>query len=119
MIKGFLLAVFLFYSVQPSEHPPSPPQLAIETDLFDMAVACIKKYEGWHTAKNYPYVGYGHRLLPGERFRANISESFADSLLRKDLRQKCSVFRHFGKDSLLLSEISDNRSYPNQNIIPT
>lgn len=106
MIKGFLLAVFLFYSVQPSEHRPSPPQLAIETDLFDEAVVCVKKYEGWHTAKSYPYVGYGHRLLPGECFRADIPESVADSLLKKDLQQKCSVFRHFGRDSLILGVLA-------------
>lgn len=106
MIKGFLLTVFLFYSVQSAEHPPSPSEIAVETDLFDKAVACIKKYEGWHSAKNHPYVGYGHRLLPGEHFRADISESFADSLLRKDLLQKCSVFRHFGKDSLILGVLA-------------
>lgn len=29
------------------------------------------------------------------------------------------IFTRLGKDSILLSEISDNRSYPNQNIIPT
>ena len=43
MIKGFLLTVFLFYSVQSAEHPPS--EIAVETDLFDKAVACIKKYD--------------------------------------------------------------------------
>lgn len=45
MIKGFLLTVFLFYSVQSAEHPPSPSEIAVETDLFDKAVACIKKYD--------------------------------------------------------------------------
>ena len=34
---------------------------------FERAVACVKHYEGLHGPKNYPYVGYGHRLLPGER----------------------------------------------------
>ena len=28
----------------------------------------IKKYEGLHGPKHHPYVGYGHKLLPGERF---------------------------------------------------
>ena len=41
----------------------------------------------------------------------------ADALLRKDLRKFCAMFQQFGKDSLLLSEISDNRSYPNPSII--
>ena len=43
----------------------------------------------------------------------------ADELLRKDLRKFVAMFRKFGVDSILLSEISDNNSYPNQNIIPT
>ena len=43
----------------------------------------------------------------------------ADALLRKDLRKFVAMFRKFGVDSILLSEISDNSNYPNQNIIPT
>ena len=27
---------------------------------FELAVACIKKYEGLHGPKHHPYVGYGH-----------------------------------------------------------
>ncbi len=34
---------------------------------FERAVVCIKHFEGLHTWKDYPYVVYGHRLLPGER----------------------------------------------------
>lgn len=30
---------------------------------FELAVACIKKYEGLHGPKHHPYVGYGHKLL--------------------------------------------------------
>lgn len=78
------------------------------SDLFEEAVICIKKYEGWHTCKDYPYVGYGHRLLKGEIFDYQISEMFADSLLRKDLRQKCMHFRRFGRDSLLLGVLAYN-----------
>ena len=29
---------------------------------FDRAVCCIKYYEGMHGKKDYPYVGYGHKL---------------------------------------------------------
>lgn len=76
--------------------------------LFDLAVSIIKKYEGWHTAKNYPYVGYGHKLLKNDTFNHNISEEFATELLKKDLRQKCSVFREFGKDSLILGVLAYN-----------
>lgn len=104
-MKELFLTVFLLYSTQVAEHPP-PSEITVETDLFSEAVVCIKKYEGWHSAKHYPYVGYGHRLLPDEHIKADISESFADSLLKKDLRQKCSVFRRFGKDSLILGVLA-------------
>ena len=87
---------------------------------FERAVCCTKFFEGWHSEKHYPYVGYGHKLLPGERYSARtMTKRQADALLRKDLRKFCAMFRKFRKDSLLLSEISDNNVYPNQNIIPT
>lgn len=78
------------------------------TDLFEDAVQLIKEYEGWHHARDQPYVGYGHRLLPTDTFDSNISESFADSLLRSDLKKKCAVFRRFGADSLLLGVLAFN-----------
>ena len=85
---------------------------------FERAVCCTKFFEGWHSEKHYPYVGYGHKLLPGERYSARtMTKRQADALLRKDLRKFCAMFRKFRKDSLLLSEISDNRSYPNPSII--
>ena len=28
--------------------------------LFERAVRCTKYFEGWHSEKHYPYVGYGH-----------------------------------------------------------
>lgn len=77
-------------------------------DLFEDVVQLIKKYEGWHHARNQPYVGYGHRLLPTDTFGSDISESFADSLLRSDLKKKCAVFRHFGADSLILGVLAFN-----------
>lgn len=78
------------------------------TDLFEDAVQLIKRYEGWHHARDKPYVGYGHRLLPTDTFGSNISESFADSLLHNDLKKKCAVFRRFGRDSLLLGVLAFN-----------
>ena len=88
--------------------------------LFERAVRCIKFYEGWHDIKrNYPYIGWGHCVQPHENFKKNLTLEQADSLLRSDLRAFCGMFRKYGKDSLLLSEISDNKIYPNQNIIPT
>lgn len=74
---------------------------------FESAVACIKRYEGMHDHRHLPYVGYGHKLLPGESFPA-MTEKLADSLLRADLRKKCAVFRRFGADSLLLGVLAYN-----------
>ena len=36
---------------------------------FERAVVVVKYFEGMHGWKNYPYVGYGHQLQPGERLR--------------------------------------------------
>ena len=33
---------------------------------FEQAVELIKKYETLHTAKNWPLIGYGHKVQPGE-----------------------------------------------------
>lgn len=76
--------------------------------LFEQSVDCIKRYEGLHTARHYPYVGYGHKLVANETFTAEMSETCADSLLRADLLRRCAVFRSFGRDSLLLSVLAYN-----------
>lgn len=55
-----------------------------------------------------PYIGYGHRLLPGETLTENLSKAQADSLLRSDLRKCCDAFREFDNDALLLGVLSYN-----------
>ena len=76
---------------------------------FERAVRCIKYYEGWHDIKrNYPYIGWGHRILPHEKFRKNLTFQQADSLLRSDLRKLCSLFRKYGRDSLVLAVLAYN-----------
>ncbi|MBF1398788.1 MAG: lysozyme, partial [Prevotella histicola] len=60
---------------------------------------------GW---KNYPYVGYGHQLQPGEHFTADMTEWQADSLLRADLWKCFEHFKGYGKDALLLSLLAYN-----------
>src|SRR3712207_5683588 len=75
---------------------------------FERAIICIKHFEGLHTWKDYPYVGYGHRLLPGERFTAAMTERQADSLLRVDLMKRLMMFKGYGKDALLLAVLSYN-----------
>ena len=87
-------------------------------DRFSLAVECLKRFEGWHgEKKHWPYVGWGHKVLPRERFTNSISKAQGDSILREDLRKLCRMFSYLGRDSLLLSEISDKISYPNPSII--
>ena len=75
---------------------------------FERAIVCIKYFEGLHTWKEYPYVGYGHRLLPGEPFTVAMTERQADSLLRADLTKHLTMFKDYGKDALLLAVLSYN-----------
>ena len=80
------------------------------SDPFEQAVAIIKKYETLHQPRHWPLVGYGHKILPGERFnrRKALSEDVADALLRMDLLKNCAVFRQYGPDSLLLGVLAYN-----------
>lgn len=80
------------------------------TDPFEQAVSIIKKYEGMHHPRHWPLVGYGHKVLPGEKYSrsATLSEKQADALLRKDLLKNCAVFREYGADSLLLGTLAYN-----------
>ena len=75
---------------------------------FERAVVVVKYFEGMHTWKNYPYVGYGHQLQPGERFTADMTERQADSLLRADLWKCFEHFKGYGKDAPLLTLLAYN-----------
>lgn len=75
---------------------------------FERAVVCIRYFEGMHGKKDYPYVGYGHQLLPGEHFTAAMTERQADSMLRVDLMKRLMIFKDYGKDALLLAVLSYN-----------
>ena len=94
----------------PTTDSPSQTDLGIfALPPFERAVRCIKYYEGWHDIKrNYPYIGWGHRILPYEKFRKNLSFQQADSLLRSDLRKLCALFRKYGRDTLLLAVLAYN-----------
>lgn len=87
-----------------AEASPTVPEP--EVSPFEQAVEIIKKYEGLHSPKHWPLVGYGHKVLPGEKFSRTraLSQAEAEAILRKDLLKNCAVFREFGADSLLLSE---------------
>lgn len=86
----------------------SPAEIVLPT--FDDAIAVIKKYEGLHSARHWPLVGYGHKVLPGDRFKRGkaLSEAEADKLLRKDLAALCARYRAYGPDSLLLAALAYN-----------
>ena len=77
---------------------------------FEQAVELIKKYETLHTAKNWPLIGYGHKVQPGEKYSrgTTLSESQADALLRKDLKKLVDLYKSYGKDSLLLGVLAYN-----------
>ena len=78
---------------------------------FERAVIIIKKFETMHRPKHWPYVGYGHRVLPGDPYRrgCQLTASQADALLRQDLRKFVSIFSDFAPaDALLLGVLSYN-----------
>lgn len=105
--------IFLFsmrvnaQTVMPSE-PLSKVLTIFDLPPFERAVCYISFYEGLHKKKDYPYVGYGHRLRPGERYSSDMTSTEAESLLHKDLKELCSLFRPYGKDSLLLAALAYN-----------
>lgn len=109
LLAGFLL---LCNTLMAQERSPTREASSLfSLPPFERAVRCIKFYEGFHQKRHYPYIGYGHRLLPGERLTWRLTEKQADSLLRSDLRKLCALFRSYGKDSLLLATLSYNVGY--------
>ena len=51
---------------------------------FEKAIQIIKKYEGMHQPRHWPFVGYGHKVLRGETFSRTktMTEAEAEALLR-------------------------------------
>ncbi len=80
-----------------------------ELQRFNLAVEIIKHFEGWHTVRNYPYVGWGHQLQPGERYSARtMTMAQGDRLLRQDLMKFYKMFDGYGKDQMLLAVLAYN-----------
>lgn len=77
---------------------------------FDDAIEIIKKFESLHSARHWPLVGYGHKVMPGEKFKRGkvLSEAEADALVRADYAKLCARYRSFGADSLLLAALAYN-----------
>lgn len=82
----------------------------MELPLFERAILIIKRYETLHHPKDWPYVGYGHRVLPSEPYRkgCQLTEAQADALLRKDFRKFCALYSQYGRDSVLLGALAYN-----------
>ena len=111
IVLSILMATCLGANAQVCE--PSANNQEVTNGIYDLppferAVCCIKYYEGMHRKKDYPYVGYGHKLRPGETYSSNMSLREADTLLRKDLQSLCAMFSQYGKDSLLLAALAYN-----------
>lgn len=105
-----LVALWAFNAMSPYASAEPTVETENSHSQFETAVEIIKKYEGMHTPAHWPLVGYGHKVLPGEKYsRARaLSEKEADALLRKDLLKNCAVFREYGKDSLILGVLAYN-----------
>ena len=99
-----VLSITVFFPGMPSraENP-----IKASPDRFSIAVECVKRFEGWHgEKKHWPYVGWGHKVLPGERFTNSITKAQGDSILRADLRKLCRMFSYLGRDSLIVSVLA-------------
>ena len=108
-----LIAVLAWVAPAARAYAASPPMESgpmYELPLFDRAVVIIKHFETLHRPKDYPYVGYGHQVQPGEPYKRGVqlSERQAEKLLRKDLLKFCSMFRHLGADSLICGVLAYN-----------
>ena len=100
-----ILALLCLYSVGYAR--ATPRNLPYTEKQFEMAVACIKHFEGWHNMKTY--VGYGHQVQKGERYSSRtLTKEQGDLLLRLDLMRNLYLFRNYGKDALLLSVLAYN-----------
>ena len=84
----------------------------MELPPYERAVLIIKHHETLHDSRrHWPYLGYGHRKLPGEKyFRGyKMSEREADMLLRKDLNKFIGIFNDLKPmDALLMGVLSYN-----------
>lgn len=106
--KSLLLAMTLISSmtVLAKERSPTRPSYC-DPIKYETAVQIIKYYETLHR-DSWPYVGFGYRVQPNEKFKVNISYRQADSLLRSDLNKLLYYFKDYGDKTLLLSVLAYN-----------
>ena len=92
-------------SARDSRHEGTDGQAAIyRLSPFERAVRCTKYFEGWHSEKHHPYVGYGHKLLPGERYSARTMTK-KDSLLLATLAYNVGPYRLLGSGKIPKSKL--------------
>lgn len=103
LIIVFIVGLGIVFAVSETLTKRSAP-------TFEDAIAIIKKYEGLSGPSHWPFVGYGHKVMPGEKFTRGkkLTEAEADALARKDYAKLCAKYREFGADSLLLAALAYN-----------
>lgn len=104
LILLFILGLGLGFAVSQNDTETK------KAPTFEDAIAIIKKYEGLSGPSHWPFVGYGHKVMPGEKFTRGkkLSEAEADALARADYAKLCAKYREFGADSLLLAALAYN-----------
>ena len=65
--------------------------------LWESAVECIMKYESWHGPEHYPYVAFGHRIRPGERFPSLLTRKEGGTAFKKGSEGTVCPLSPFGK----------------------
>ena len=108
-LYGILLSVLIAVAVVTAALSVNVDKLDGDP-AFEKAVAIIKKYESLHTARNWPYVGYGHRVQKGDPYKKGdvLNEADAEAQLRKDLKKFIKMFDSYGNNALILGVISYN-----------
>ena len=109
-MKKILMILLAIVTVSVTSPAFAAKRSIMELPLFERAVLIIKKFETMHKPKHWPYVGYGHQVQPGEPYRRGIqlTEAQADALLRKGLAKFVSLYKDYGKDSVLLGALAYN-----------
>lgn len=104
LIFLFIVGLGVVFAVSQSNSEPR------KAPTFEDAIAIIKKYEGLSGPSHWPFVGYGHKVMPGEKFSRGrkLTEAEADALARQDYAKLCAKYREFGADSLLLAALAYN-----------
>lgn len=101
-----LLTLGITVGLAVAQNEPEPQK----TPTFEDAIAIIKKYESLSGASHWPFVGYGHLVMPGEKFTKGkaLTAAEADALVRADYAKLCAKYRSYGADSLLLAALAYN-----------